>query len=177
MADWFYGKDGQQYGPIDEVTLRARTATGEVEPQDKVWTKGMPGWLPLNRIDLSNPPVAQSPATHSAPLSDSPYAVPASGFSVEQGGTIPTLPSTNGLAIASLVCGILSLLFGIFLAIPAIICGHMSRSQLNRPDNHQEGQGMALAGLICGYAGIVLMIGGGIILLIILRSISMTMFM
>jgi len=30
MIEWFYGKGGQQFGPIDEVTLSARIATGEI---------------------------------------------------------------------------------------------------------------------------------------------------
>lgn len=65
----------------------------------------------------------------------------------------------NGLAIASLVCGILSIvLLGIFTAIPAVICGHMSRGQLKRdPDQYNSGSnGMALAGIITGYVTIVL---------------------
>ena len=41
MAEWYYGKDAQQFGPIDEATLRARIATGEVSGSDLIWTEGM----------------------------------------------------------------------------------------------------------------------------------------
>ena len=44
MIEWFYGKGGQQFGPIDEVTLSARIATGEIGPQDLVWNEGMDSW-------------------------------------------------------------------------------------------------------------------------------------
>ena len=47
MIEWFYGKGGQQFGPIDEVTLSARIATGEIGPQDLVWNEGMDSWKPL----------------------------------------------------------------------------------------------------------------------------------
>jgi competence protein ComGC len=58
-------------------------------------------------------------------------------------------PKTSGLAIWSLVLGILSLAcFSIFTAIPGVICGHKSLS----------GQGLAIAGLVTGYLGIALAI-------------------
>jgi len=50
MIEWFYGKGGQQFGPIDEVTLSARIATGEIGPQDLVWKEGMDSWKPLQEI-------------------------------------------------------------------------------------------------------------------------------
>ncbi|MGY8659191.1 MAG: DUF4339 domain-containing protein, partial [Verrucomicrobiales bacterium] len=50
MMEWFYGKEGQQYGPIDEATLRARISTGEVGPKDLVWTEGMAKWTPLQEV-------------------------------------------------------------------------------------------------------------------------------
>jgi hypothetical protein len=50
---------------------------------------------------------------------------------------------TNGMAVASLVLGVLG--FGIF----AVIFGHVGRSQISRTG--QLGGGMAIAGLILGY--------------------------
>jgi len=70
-------------------------------------------------------------------------------------------PPTNSLAIASLVCG-LSQFFAPFIAgIPAIICGHVARSQIRRTG--EKGDGMALAGLVLGYIGVI-----GPILLVVL---------
>lgn len=65
----------------------------------------------------------------------------------------------SGLAIASLTCGILSIvLLGIFTAIPAVICGHMALGQLKREVEryNQSSKGMAIAGLITGYITIAL---------------------
>ena len=54
---------------------------------------------------------------------------------------------TNTLAIVSLVTS----LIGISLA--GIICGHIAMSQIKRTG--EQGQGMALAGTIIGYVGMV----------------------
>jgi Domain of unknown function (DUF4190) len=69
---------------------------------------------------------------------------------------------TNPLAIAALVCGIAQFAIGLTF-IPAIICGHMARNQIRRTG--EQGDGMALAGLILGYIGAVLFV---IVLVIII---------
>lgn len=66
---------------------------------------------------------------------------------------------TSGLAIASMVCGILSLvffwvpLFGFLLGIIAIIFGAVAIRQIGREPN-LGGRGMAVAGLVCGIVGV-----------------------
>ena len=62
--------------------------------------------------------------------------------------------ATSALAVWSLVLGILAMVcFGVLAAIPAVICGHMARSAIQR-DPALAGDGMALAGLILGYIAI-----------------------
>ena len=79
--------------------------------------------------------------------------------------TIPPLPTetpapapvskTEGLAIWSLVLGVLSLMcFSIFAAIPGVICGHKALSKIKRSGRASEGKGLAIAGLVTGYMGI-----------------------
>ena len=69
----------------------------------------------------------------------------------------PSQPRSSGLAIASLVLGILSLTcFYLFTGIPAVICGHIAHSRIKRSGGALEGSGLALAGLITGYIGIAL---------------------
>jgi hypothetical protein len=63
-------------------------------------------------------------------------------------------PRTNPLAITSLVCGIAQIMFGPFATIPAIVCGHIGRNQIRR--SGEGGAGMALAGLVLGWTGLVL---------------------
>ena len=54
---------------------------------------------------------------------------------------------TNGLAIASLVTGVLS------FSIVAVVLGHIALNQINR--SREEGRGLAIAGLVLGYVGIL----------------------
>src|ERR1022692_2591212 len=72
------------------------------------------------------------------------------------GGNQPS-PKTSALAIWSMVLGILSLVcFSIFAAIPGVICGHKALSRIKRSGGTLAGQGLAIAGLVTGYIGIVL---------------------
>lgn len=61
--------------------------------------------------------------------------------------------NTSGLAITSMIMGILSVLGAALMVIPpllAVIFGHISLSQCNK-DSHLDGRGMAIAGLVMGY--------------------------
>jgi Domain of unknown function (DUF1707)/Domain of unknown function (DUF4190) len=68
---------------------------------------------------------------------------------------------TNGLAIASLACGVAQFAFGPLPTIPAIVLGHMARHQIKRTG--EQGAGMALAGLLLGWGAVAL----GVILVIL----------
>ena len=76
--------------------------------------------------------------------------------------------STNGLAIASLILGILSVPMvvcygcGIVFAIAALITGFIARSQIKQSGGRQSGGGMALAGLILGGIVTALVILAGV---------------
>ena len=74
----------------------------------------------------------------------------------------PPAAKTNTLAIISLIASIagIVILWGIG-SIAGVICGHISLSQIKKTG--EQGRGMAIAGLIVGYAGIVLAIIGVIV--------------
>jgi|HubBroStandDraft_1064217.scaffolds.fasta_scaffold00452_26 type IV pilus assembly protein PilA len=71
----------------------------------------------------------------------------------------PTAPAgsaeTSGKAIGSLICG----LFFIFtpLAIAAVIFGHLSLSEIRKSAGRLKGNGMAITGLVLGYAGLAIL--------------------
>jgi hypothetical protein len=68
-------------------------------------------------------------------------------------------PKTSGLAIASLVTGILGIFpcctIGI-LGILGVVFGIMARKNIEQSNGAQKGAGLARAGLICGAVGIAL---------------------
>jgi hypothetical protein len=68
-------------------------------------------------------------------------------------------PRSEGLAVTSLVLGILSVTFcNVFTGIPAIICGHIARARILRSNGTLGGDGLAIAGLVTGYISIGLMV-------------------
>ena len=69
---------------------------------------------------------------------------------------VTPVAKTNELAIASLACGIAQFAFGPVATIPAIILGHVARHQIKRTG--EQGAGLALAGLILGWATLILVI-------------------
>ena len=87
-------------------------------------------------------------------ISDLP-AGPLGGAAQYQGGYpmaapyYPPAPQpTNGLAIGSLVCALMS------LSLPAVIMGHIARRQIK--ERNQSGDGLAIAGLVIGWLGMAL---------------------
>lgn len=83
-ANWFYGQQGSQSGPVDLATLRGMAASGQLQPTDLVWREGMPDWLPASTV----PEVfsgAPSPIGVGGPIpmgyyTPNPNALPYAGF-------------------------------------------------------------------------------------------------
>ena len=83
------------------------------------------------------PAYQQQPAPYGQqPYSQQPYGAPTEKYNV--------------LAIVSLVTGIL------FISLVAIITGHLALSQINK--SQEKGRGLAIAGLVLGYVGILVSI-------------------
>ncbi len=104
-----------------------------------------PGWPP------PPPPPAGSapPPGYGAPPAGwvQPYAA--------YGYGMPVRPQvTNGLAIASMVLGIVWIYW--LGSVLAVVFGHVALSQIKR-NPHQTGRGMAIAGLVLGYVGIAVL--------------------
>lgn len=74
---------------------------------------------------------------------------PAPGYGPPPGyGGYGAAAPTNSLAIVSLVLSLLGFIIG-FTAIGGVICGHIARRQIR--ERGEQGDGLALAGLIIGY--------------------------
>lgn len=61
-------------------------------------------------------------------------------------------PPTSGVAVASLICGIAEFFTLGIAAVPAVILGHVARTNIKRTG--ERGDGLAIAGLVLGYLGI-----------------------
>jgi len=72
-------------------------------------------------------------------------------------------PRNDGLAIASLILGLLALFpFSFITGIPAVILGHFSRFNISRSHGRLRGRGMAMAGLLMGYVSLAVVAGIGV---------------
>jgi len=76
--------------------------------------------------------------------------------SVPGAGAIPPsyagTPQTSGKAIGSLICGIINI-FPLFIV--AVILGHLALSDIKKSAGRLGGRGLAIAGLVLGYLGVV----------------------
>src|SRR5438093_64490 len=91
------GADGKEYGPIAADQLRQWIAEGRANGQTRVLPEGASEWKPLAEV----PELAQS-------LRSPPSAQPIS-FALPVGSA----PQTNGMAVTSLILGILSATCGL----------------------------------------------------------------
>ena len=123
----FVHHNGIQLGPYPIETVHAQLANGSLLPSDLAWYEGMAQWQPLASI----PGIVGAPQMLS-------------------------YPATSGLAIASMICGILVIFSWGITGLPAVICGHLARGKIKRSGGTLEGNGFALTGLILGYIGLVL---------------------
>lgn len=127
----FIQHQGQQTGPFSYQQIQEGLASGLYQTTDLVWYEGAAGWLPLSQLPQIPGATAQLP--------------------------FGAIPQTSGLAITSMVLGISSFLCGI-TCIPAIICGHIAHSKINKSQGQLTGAGFAIAGFVTGYLGILVMI-------------------
>lgn len=90
---------------------------------------------------------------------------PSCGSGDSHGARQVTEQRTSGMAIASLIAGLIGiLLIPIIPSIFAIIFGGVGMSQSNRPG--VKGHGMAVAGLVLGIIGLIEGIGAAVFLVL-----------
>ncbi len=145
-------RDGRQFGPFPQAEVQRMLDAGELRATDLAWTEGLPDWVPLAGIPGIVPPISLPlrPSASGAvppPIVPAPYAIAASVRA------LPAMaPPTSGLAIASLILGVVSIgMLPLVTSIPAVICGHLARGEIKRAEGRLAGDGLAVAGLITGY--------------------------
>ncbi len=149
-------RDGQEFGQFSPDEVRAGLTSGKFLPTDFAWSEGMAEWVAL--ASFPGLPPAPPPTRAAEPPILPPASVARAAVSAPTSATAMQPATTSGLAVTSLILGILSLgIIPILAAIPAIICGHVSRSRIKQSGGALRGEGMALAGLITGYMGLALL--------------------
>jgi hypothetical protein len=134
---WWLASDGKWYPP---ELWTGPPLSGPAVPQ------GAPGAYPGQ--------AGAPPASAGGPYSGQ---IPPQGYLpyTQYGG--PAIKRNNGLAVASLVCACAGFLF-IVPGVLGVIFGFIARSQIRQSRGTQGGDGLALAGIIVGFAWIGLFV-------------------
>ena len=160
---FFVSDDGKEKLSFTKAELQAGIESGKYGEKTLVWTKGMSGWLPLSDPSWEKhgivlepePPKLPNPIEDKTPqsASESNPNLEAKAFSkIEKTENLQVEknpPKISGIAIASLVCGLLC------IPVVSIVLGHIARSQIKKSKGTVYGKGIALAGLILGYIPMV----------------------
>ncbi len=91
-----------------------------------------------------------TPAPQGPPPGTMPSATPPPQYPYGYGPGRPA--TTNGLAVASLVLGILWMFW--VGSILAVIFGYVGKGQIDRSGGTQSGRGLAVAGIVLGWVGV-----------------------
>jgi hypothetical protein len=122
---------------------------GSVPPTHPPYGAAPYGATPYGAIGPGGPP-----SYGATPYSATPSYAPGTAYAPYGQGA---QSRTNGLAIAALVCGIAGFLFFI-PAVLGVIFGFVSRAQIKNSGGRQKGEGMAIAGIIVGFAWLVVLV-------------------
>jgi hypothetical protein len=89
MSEWHYAKGGQKHGPLSFEEIRRLAGSGELAPDDLVWTDGMDQWAPARSVQ-GLAVAAAAPQASDPP--DAAMAQPALEYysPVAQGGATPS---------------------------------------------------------------------------------------
>lgn len=139
-GEWFYSRDGQIAGPCAAHVVRTLLAEGLLRRTDFVSRAENPSAWQV---------VADIPEFAVAPILS---GSPASPMMAARDVARVTPTRTSGLAIASLVLSILGCGIG---SILGVIFGHQALSEIEAGKGEVDGRGMAIAGLVLGYLGLI----------------------
>jgi hypothetical protein len=139
------GTDQKEYGPASADQVRQWIADGRTTPQTRAQAVGSSEWKSLSEFPEFAAALAAKAA---APV---PQSVgPGSPPSITSNS-----PRASGLAVASLVLGIMSFVgCSILTGIPAIIAGHIAHNRSRKEPQRFGGGGLATAGFVLGYCSL-----------------------
>jgi hypothetical protein len=146
---WYIARGDTHHGPLQLAGLQRMIDAGELGPSSLVWKDGMANWVPASQVPELRFTVAAGTVAGSI-VGPAPY--PGQAVITQSYAYQPL--RTSGLAVASLVLGLLWLCgLGSLLAT---IFGAVALSQISRSNGTITGKGLALAGLILGILGLAL---------------------
>ncbi|EEF59881.1 DUF4339 domain-containing protein [Pedosphaera parvula] len=140
------GANHVEYGPLTAEQLRQYILEGRADANTQAKFEGTENWKPLGTFPEFAAALNPAPAGYASSPPPAPGSLPA---------------KTNGMAITSLIFGILSLLIGWaccgpLLSLLGIIFGIIGISQTNKSSGTQTGKGMAITGIVLSILGLII---------------------
>jgi hypothetical protein len=133
---------------------RAWPSAPPVEPPAPPWSPPAP---PVDPPAPPWSPPAADPIGPGATRGPAPYALDqASRYTYGYGYSAMPAPKTSGLAVASLVCGIIGVVQCPPVSIAALVCAILARRQIRESGGTKTGNGLTVAGLVLGGVGVAL---------------------
>jgi prepilin-type processing-associated H-X9-DG protein len=129
--------DQKEYGPASADRIREWIAQGRANAQTRLQPVGSADWKVLAEFPEFADVLRQATA------SETPSPLPPAGA---QTGAPP--PETSGIAVTSLVLGILGLLTCGISALVGLVLGCIALSRIKKSNGQLGGRGLALAGTI-----------------------------
>jgi len=136
------GSDQQEYGPISTEEVTSWINQRRLNGQSHVQGEGDTTWRTLSEF----PEFAEALAAQAETPSGRPLAALA-----------PAKPKTSGMAIASLVLGVLGVLTCGITSLVGLVLGVVALVRINKSQGRLSGSGLAIGG-ICASGVLVLMI-------------------
>ncbi|MFP4107384.1 MAG: GYF domain-containing protein [Phycisphaerae bacterium] len=150
MSEWYCYSQGQQRGPMPADELRSGIESGQVSPDDQVWTEGMDDWQPVREVAEFADACSAAPAAGPPPAGFEPaYQPPHSQYTY--------LEKHRGETI--LVLGILGFVVCPILSIFAWVMGNGDLQKIRAGQMDPSGESLTNAGRVCGLIGTILLIG------------------
>lgn len=129
MAQWYYAKNGQQIGPIDDAGLQGLISSGQVNSSDLVWKDGMANWVPASTVPELSAALSPGYPGASAGQTYTAQPLPYGGYGGQQPrpvmGTVPNY-LVQSILVTILCCWP--------LGIPAIIFAAQVNGKLAQGD-------------------------------------------
>ena len=163
---WWVASDGKWYAPEQHPDYVAPSSASPPDPTpDVAQPPPIAPTSPLPPASSQLPPTSSQLPPAPAPIGYAPAPV---GY----GGAGPGKKKTNGMAVASLVLGIVWL--GGIGSVLAVIFGFMSRKKIEESQGQEQGGGFAIAGLVLGFVGILGAIGFWLLVVVIGTAVNAT---
>ena len=142
------GKDGKEYGPATEADLRGWITQGRLDAQTQVREEQSAEWTTLGAM----PEFAET-LSSAKRMTPTPTVAP------------PPVAKLSGLAITSLVLGVLGFVTLGITALPGVILGIVALVKIQKSQSRLSGSGMAIAGIcVSGFALLILPIMAAMLL-------------